>query len=197
MKFFLRVILSMSIMVVFTELGFADEYTFRKTKWGMTVSQVKSSETLTVSDYQHEEGREGLMYKTTVINKSVLLFYLFVDNKLVNAMYSLQERHTNKNDYITDYEDFKDVLISKYGRPQTDEVLWKNDLFKNKGLFDNGTCISLGHLQYASVWETQDTRIVNRLYGENFNISCGVAYFSRELEELVKGYQKKKDKKAF
>jgi len=103
----------------------------------------------------------------------------------------LVESHTNKNDFITDYNDFKKILTKKYGKPKQDETLWKNDLYKDD-YSDWGTAISIGHLVYLSSWETQDTEINNILMGENFAISCIVEYTSKNLKEIEKKAQEKK-----
>jgi len=143
MKTFLQVALVGLLVVLFAENSFAEDYNFRKTRWGMSIAQVKSSEPLEVA----KEDKTLLGYKTTVIGKDVLVAYFFVDNQLVRARYVLVESHTNKNDFITDYNDFKKILTKKYGKPKQDETLWKNDLYKDD-YSDWGTAISMGHLVY-------------------------------------------------
>ena len=192
MKTFLRVVLVGFIVVFFAELSFADEYNFRKTKWGMSIAQVKSSEPLNVA----EESTTLLAYKTTVIGKDVFVTYFFIDNQLVRATYLLTRSHTNKNDFITDYNDFKKILTTKYGKPKANESLWKNDLYKDD-YSDWGFAISLGHLIYISSWETPDTEVNNMLMGENYDITCAVEYSSKNLKELEKKDQEKKALDAF
>ena len=187
MKTFLQVALVGFLVVLFAENSFAEDYNFRKTRWGMSIAQVKSSEPLEVA----KEDKTLLGYKTTVIGKDVLVAYFFVDNQLVRARYVLVESHTNKNDFITDYNDFKKILTKKYGKPKQDETLWKNDLYKDD-YSDWGIAISMGHLVYLSSWETQDTEINNILMGENFDISCIVEYTSKNLKEIEKKAQEKK-----
>lgn len=192
MKALLKIVLVGFIVGYFSELGFADEYNFRKTKWGMSIAKVKSSEPLDVA----KEDTTLLGYKTTVIGKDVFVVYFFIDNKLVRARYVLAESHTNKNDFITDYNDFKEILTKKYGKPKQDESLWRNDLYKDD-YSGWGTAISLGHLIYLSSWETPDTEIKNMLMGENYDISCIVEYRSKNLKELEKKAQEKKALDAF
>ena len=192
MKTLLRVVLIGFLVVFFAELSFADEFNFRKTKWGMPIAQVKSSEPLDVA----KENENLLGYKTNVIGKDVFVAYFFVDNQLVRARYVLAESHTNKNDFITDYNDFKEILTKKYGKPKQNETFWRNDLYKDD-YSDWGTAISLGHLIYLSSWETQDTEINNMLMGENYDISCIVEYSSKNLKEIEKKAQEKKAMDAF
>ena len=192
MKTFLRVIWIGFIIVLCAELSFADEYNFRKTKWGMSIAQVKSSEPLDVA----KEDENLIGYKTTVIGKDVLAAYFFIDNQLVRARYVLAKPHTNKNDFITDYNDFKEILTKKYGKPKEDKSFWKNDLYKDD-YSRWGTAISLGHLIYFSSWETEDTEINNMLMGENYDISCIVEYSSKNLKEIEKKAKEKKALEAF
>ena len=154
--------------------------------------QVKSSEPLDVA----KEDENLLGYETTVIGKDVFVVYFFIDNQLVSARYLLAESHTNRNDFITDYNDFKEILTKKYGKPKQDESLWKNDLYKDD-YSDWGFAISLGHLTYLSSWETQDTEIINILMGDNFDISCIVEYSSKNLKEIEKKAQEKKALEGF
>ncbi|MFQ5780827.1 MAG: hypothetical protein ACE5HN_08605 [Nitrospiria bacterium] len=96
MKKPLRIVLVGFFIVFFIELSIAGDNNFRKTKWGMSIAQVKSSEPLDV--VKHDENLLG--YKTSVIGKDVFVAYFFVDNQLVRARYILAESHTNKNDFI-------------------------------------------------------------------------------------------------
>ena len=185
--FYTSMLLSILILF-FAETGMGDDTNFRQTKWGMTKEQVKSSEPLKVS----EERNDILGYKSSVINKDVFIIYFFAGNQLTRARYFLAESHTNKNDFIRDYKDFKKILTKKYGPSETEDKIWKNDLYKDD--YSNwGMAISLGHLVYMSTWETEDTEIAAMLLGENYDVSCVVEYTSKNLKELE---DKAKEQKA-
>ncbi|MGX9367451.1 hypothetical protein ACTVJH_15655 [Desulfoplanes sp. PS50] len=189
MKTEIKAITSILFIMIFSEICSAGDFTFRKTKWGMTTEDVKASEPLQIA--KEDEGILG--YKTSVLGKNVFVVYFFIDNQLTRARYALVESHSNKNDFITDYEDFKKILMKKYGNPFKDESFWRNDLYKDD-YSHWGTAISLGHLIYFSNWKTEDTEISNMLMGENYDISCIVEYSSTNLKEIEK---KAKEKKAF
>ncbi|MFC1541591.1 hypothetical protein ACFL50_03975 [Candidatus Latescibacterota bacterium] len=187
MKTHLRIFIVGFLVVVFAENSFGEDYNFRKTNWGMSNVQVMSSEPLDVA----EENENMLIYKTIVIGKEVFVVYIFVDNQLLRARYVLAESHTNKNVFISDYNEFKEILTKKYGKPKQDDTFWANDLYKDD--YSNwGMAISLGHLTYLSSWETQDTEIQTYLTGENYDISCIVEYRSKDLKELEEKAQEKK-----
>jgi len=192
MKTLLKVVITCLFVLIFSGICTADDFTFRKTKWGMSAADVKASEPLKIAK---EEGNL-LCYKTSVLGKDVFIFYFFIDDQLTRARYGLAESHSNKNDFITDYEDFKKILLKKYGNPIKDESLWRNDLYKDD--YSNwGTAISVGHLLYFSKWKTKATEINNMLMGENYDISCIVEYSSNNLKEIEKKAQEKKALEAF
>lgn len=117
------------ILAVSTLILFAVEakYDFRKTNWGMSKEQVKTTE-----DKKPDfEDNTMLSYEVTISEKDFECVYLFLEDKLYGSRYLFFEEHTNKNLYIDDYEELKEILTKEYGKPKIDKVTWKNDLFKN------------------------------------------------------------------
>ena len=155
--------------------------TFRQSRWGMSVEEVMEGETAYLVD--REPGK--LTYSTSLGGKDVMLHYLFVDGKLARAKYFVTESHSNKNMYIQRYDEFKELLVAKYGEPAVNKILWTQDEFK-----DNyhrwGHAISIGHLAYFSSWEVGSTRIINFLKGDNSTINCGIEYSSVYLRAKEK-----------
>jgi len=117
------------ILAVSTLILFAKEakYDFRKTNWGMSKEQVKTTE-----DKKPDfEDNTMLSYEVTISEKDFECAYLFLEDKLYGSGYLFFGEHTNKNLYIDDYEELKEILTKEYGKPKIDKVTWKNDLFKN------------------------------------------------------------------
>lgn len=183
----ITLLLSIAILLNFINTTRADDFTFRKTKWGMSKSDVKNSEPLKL--FQEED--DLLVYKTKVLNKNVFVGYVFIDNQLVRTKYVLAESHSNQNDYIDDYLSFKAILEKKYGKPVDDQTIWRNDLYKSE-YSDWGMAISIGHLVFHSTWITSSTEIMNILSGDNYEISCEVEYRSTKLKEIEKKAEEKK-----
>lgn len=167
------------------------EINFRKTKWGMTKSAVIKSETAEKVKSE-KEYTDMLAYNTTVSGLDSYLVYFFVNNKLWKSRYAFNEEHTNKNDYISDFDKIKDVLIKVYGTPKKDNIFWGNDLYKDD-YSEWGLAISLGHLSYFTIWETKTTKIVLFLNGDNYKIESGVEYSSKNLEKEA---EEKRDNEA-
>ena len=171
----------------------ADEMTFRKTTWGMSLEQVKASESLEIFE---QMGGDALAYKVTVAGKDMLLGYIFIDDQLVRAKYLLIEPHINMNDYITDYSDLKRILEKKYGRPEYDKIFWKNDLLKNS-YSKWGIAVSAGHLVYLSKWETLCTKISLALTGDNAEIDCFIIYTGKNFVKLIEKFKDQKRLDSF
>ena len=149
---------------------------FRKTNWGMSQAQVKATETTPII----KETPEILAYKTTLADFDTYVIYIFAGNKLTRTKYNLIEPHSNKNDYISDYNTLKGLLEKKYGNSVEDEKIWKNDLYKDD-YSDWGFAVSLGHLVYYAKWESEKADIILMLSGENYDIETVVEYSSKEL----------------
>ena len=176
------------ILVIFTLILFAEEakYDFRKTNWGIGKEQVKATE----DKKPDHETDNWVGYFVTISGKDFRCFYSFLEDKLYKSGYSFTGKHTNKNHYIIDYENLKEILTKKYGKPKADIVLWENDLFR----YDKqewGVAISVGHLLYRATWETPTTMIVLALSGDNYEIGLNMYYESKGLEEWAKQTKEK------
>jgi len=171
------------ILVISTLVLFAEEakYDFRKTNWGMSKEQVRATEDKK-PDFEDDK---WLGYEVKINGKDFGCLYCFLEDKLYRGEYFSEGEYTNKNLYIDDYEELKEILTKKYGKPKTDRPgLWKNDLYKvDKSLW--GIAISAGLLAYEASWETSTTEIWLRLEGDNDEISLGISYYSKELAGWV------------
>ncbi len=155
-KRIVTLLLPIVILLSFTSVNWAGDFTFRKTNWGMSRSDVKASESLNVED----EDNEFIGYSTKVLGKNVHIMYFFDDNKLIKAWYVLNEHHTDDNGYIKDHEIFKLNLREKYGEPK-EEAITKKDM-PRWALTDpepEYRLIREGYEEIHSQWKTPSTRI--------------------------------------
>lgn len=150
---------------------------FRNTNWGMSMSEVQKHEDIELT----KEDATTLAGKTSIAGLSTQLGYIFFKNQLAQAIYMINENHSNDTEYISDYEDLKNLLVEKYGKPSMDEIFWKNDLYEDDPE-NYGMAISVGHLTYMSKWDFSDTNLILILSGDNYDINFGIAYYSKELE---------------
>lgn len=165
---------------------------FRNTKWGMSVDEVKKAEGGEPSQSQDNV----LLYEDTVAGMSAYVVYIFAKGKLVRAKYTFTESHMNDTDHISDYENVKEILINKYGEPDNDRTIWKNDLYKNDPQY-YGTALSMGHLVYYCEWKNDDVAIVAWLSGDNFDVSHQVEYQSEQLKHLEAAEREEKANNDF
>ena len=163
-----------------SELSWGENYDFRLTKWGMTQNDVISAE----EKMDPVERTENMItYKTQISNKNVVLSYLFAQDKLVGAFYKLDDNYLNSDHFIQTYLQFKQVLTKKYGPPSEEFTNWLNDTYRNNRK-KWGLALSLGHTEYATFWETQNTNIECSLREENFNVLCLLEYWSTAYSHL-------------
>lgn len=173
-------------LILSTILSIAQDFGFRKTKWGYTKNQVKSTESLELI----LDNDEILGYRTSVANLECTLGYYFKNNSLYAGAYNFSEEHSNKNDYLMDYLSLKQLLKEKYGEPKIDEINWKDKLYQDdKEHF--GLAISIGHLELFCNWETEDTFIQLSINGDNYDISLKTLYKSKKLSEEVEKMKQK------
>lgn len=156
-----------------------ESYDFKSTNWGMTKQQVKVSENSALI----EERDKVIFYNVKVAGFDAVLGYEFVENKLCDAMYIFIEEHSNETQYINDFFTLKELLTDKYKEPIIDDIVWKNDLYRNDPQY-YGLAVSIGHLSLLSKWETENTMIDLILWGDNFEINMGLRYASKELYPL-------------
>jgi hypothetical protein len=155
------------------------EKNFRKSAWGMSVEQVKATET---SKPKFEDSKL-LVYSDSVSGLSVDVAYIFVNNKLIRTKYVVSEKHSNKTDYIDDYKKLKTSLSNKYSKPVSDKQYWKNDLYKSDSS-EWGMAVSIGHLSYFCSWENANSSILLYLTGDNYVINLGIEYSSKQLSKI-------------
>lgn len=188
-----RLLIVLFILVIFTLILSAKEvrFDFRKINWGMTIEQVKASEDKK-PDFEGDVAMGwALGYEIEIGLEDYYCFYYFLEDKLYLSAYAFAGNHTNKNDYIQDYEGTKELLIKKYGElnkkkllssHNREEVYWEYELYKDDEN-DWGLAISVGELSYVSIWETPTTEIELILDGDNYEISLRIMYESKELKE--------------
>jgi len=162
---------------------------FRNTYWGMRKEQVLELEG---EPFKQEESRglDIIGYEKKVMDNDCFIGYIFAENKLTAAEYIFLEQHEDENEHIKDYEKTKDLLIKKYGVPQLDNVLWRNNLYKDSPS-EWGYAVALSHLEYISQWETPETEIFLNLSGGNSEILLKVEYAGINLKDLMKREEEK------
>jgi hypothetical protein len=131
-----------------------------------------------------ERSQNMITYKTQILNRNVLLHYLFVQDKLVGAIYKLDHNYINSGHFIKAYNQFKQKVTEKYGPPHKESTNWLNATYRNNRK-KWGLALSLGHIEYVTNWKTQNTTIECSLREQNFNLICLLEYWSVEHSHLL------------
>ena len=161
---------------------------FRNSKWGDNKEKIRSTEKLEL-DYELDN---ALVYKDRLLGLDCKVAYIFIDDKLVRAKFIFTEDHTNENEYLNDYVVVKDIFIKKYNKPFYDKEIWNNSLYKNKPE-KHGFAMSLGYLEYITLWNMQETEIVMLMNGDNLKIEFAIEYSSKKYDQIE---ERKSESKA-
>ena len=180
-----RLVLCCLVTLVTTH--FASAQDFRKITWGMTADEVKTTE----SGEPHDVSEGIFSYPTTVADKKAFVIYYEYEGRVLQGAYMFTESYSNRNQYIVDYQEFKEILTSKYGNPKKDKTIWDIDLFRDD-LDQWGFAVSLGHLAMQAEWESKTTLIRLTLKGNNYDITHAVVYVSLEHQDYLENYIAKK-----
>jgi len=183
MKSSIRIFLVMSFALLILACPSSDEqsdrvsndnFDFRKTRWGMTVEEVKSSEANTPS----EEKNNIVVYKEDYLGMPSTMGYAFIDDKLVKAGYLIRESYEDPDDYINSYEKIKGALIDDFGPPSLDEVKWLDE--ETDQADPSGKAVCEGRVIYSSEWITRDSFVTLHLEGAQNKCRQGVIFESKE-----------------
>lgn len=187
-------VLVVILIIIFSTKVFSQKFTkftmpydFRQTNWGMSKEEVK----LTEKRKPNYEDDVILLYEVKIDKYDCACIYHFLENKLFQSKYAFNEKHLNKNAYIEDYENLKELLTKKYGKPKWEDIIWKDDFYKDiKGNW--GLAVARGDLEYTIIWENSITTIQIQLEGNNYEISLIIVYYSNELYDWAKEILDKK-----
>jgi len=156
--------------------------------WGMSMVDAISVNPKTT-------GREAdqIFYQSTIDNQDTTVVLIFTNDKLARVFYSINAKHSNDQAYLTDFANIDDLLKDKYGNPISSGPQWVDDLYKDRQ-DEWGMAVAAGRMQMRSEWNTPRTDITHVMFGDNFKITHGIAYTSRELKTAMKQAARDKGK---
>lgn len=158
---------------------------FRKVDFGATLKDVKKAETAEM--VLQESNR--LVYYVSVTEKDALAIYYFTDEVCYGGGYLFMEKYNEPQDYIDDYYAMKTNLITLYGEPDEDNLIWYTDLFKDQPDF-YGLAVESDWLAFQSKWNTNEISILMTLKGDGDRIFLSVYYEDDQLGgETAESYQ--------
>jgi hypothetical protein len=170
------------------------ENNFRNTKWGMSKKEVKKTEKLQIA----QEDADSIYYYTQIDNSDLMLYYLFVNDKLYEGGYMTYAKGSatySQQQYFDIYDKFKKILTEKYSSPTTDE---KKELpndensarYRDMPLF-------YGRISYTTTWDLDDIKILLEVFGKDMIPYVMVHYTNKNLYNLMKQKNQKDLKDKF
>ncbi len=154
--------------------GSETELDFRRTRWGMTRTQVIAGEgTPTV------EAAGRLTYVLQIAGLKSALNYDFENGRLSKAEYVLLEKYPEPSQYLVAGATWLDALRERYGEPKQN-TFWLNNAYRDDPS-KYALAIASGHLEVTNTWQTGRTRIADIVTGGNGAISVRIAYASKQL----------------
>jgi len=160
---------------------------FRTSRWGDSMAAVKELEDAKLT----AEGPDALSYAGKVAGLDAGIVYQFADDKLVAGGYVIEGRHANANIFIDECNELRALLREKYGKPTSDKMVWRDDLYKNDPS-NWGIAVGSGRLSYFTEWQTPETKINLALSGDNFKVNFVLRYGSKKYQGLLEATDKKR-----
>lgn len=183
------------LLLLITTLAWSHD--FRNTDWGMSVNQVKKSETFKKTHETKKGNFSIIIYKGEMALRDVAVIYGFVDDKLTKVKCIFDLNHAVYNDFFSDYKSIQEILVSKYGKNYEVYHSWKDDLYQNSEK-DWGMAIAMDHLFLENIWMTKKTKIRLAMQGTiDHQIKLYVEYFSLKYLPTWNQGLKKENEKGF
>lgn len=152
------------------EINFEANYT-PVMKWGLQKSRLVAIEGRPLGS-ERQVDAEIVSYRRDILDKRVLVEYVFVADRLVATRYHLLENYADKNRYLTDFARLKEHLVRTLGEPLRDESVWLDERFRNDAA-QWGTALSLGQLELRATWSRPDIELILTLAGGENRVAFG------------------------
>jgi len=172
-----------SVLILFAISLCAQSGNFRAYAWGAAKEDIVKAEGSSSTPGKTPAGLETLAFKGEAGGMECIIGYFFAEGILVQGRYIFTGEHSNRTLYIDDYNKVKASLIEKYGKPKSDDIIWRDNLYKDEPS-EWGMAIAVGHLAYGAKWVLSDTEINLQLFGDNHSVTFLLDYQSKLPEHL-------------
>jgi hypothetical protein len=162
-----------------------EDYDFRNARWGMSKADIIASET--GAPVVQTESQIG--YFTQILDNNIYVAYILKNDKLVSTFYTLRDMRDNLKDSFDDFEDFKKILVMKYGEPNAGQGdAWADPSFGDemdlkvlsldRSAYEKA--LKQGRIIHAAMWKTERTwiKVVLSKMMEGFDCGVTIEYLS-------------------
>ena len=134
-------------------------------QWGQGPERLKN----VVAGPPEREEQDSLVYLRNLHDHGVLEGYEFRKGSLTRGQYVIIQRPLNAlNEFIGYFTAVKRALSTAYGEPESDRVVWDNDLYHPLPDYW-GVAVMFGHLRYQATWETPEGTLTLDLSGNRYS----------------------------
>lgn len=166
---------------------------FRSTSWGDSRQQVISQE----GEPNADEGDFIAYAGEEIAGIPVAHAYLFTnEDELAMARYFVTKEYSSRNEYLRVYNNFSELLVSRYGKPDDENAIWTNDLYRDDPS-NYGMAIAVGHMLKYTVWELEEESIELLVTGGEYEINLYVNYRSHEYFPKLEADRENEDAAKF
>ena len=183
-------VLTTGLMATCISAETKEDIKFREFEWGATLDEVKEKEIKP----SMKEKEDYIVYdnlliidKQTVAGVDCIIDFEFDKNGgLTKGTYTLNEKHTNEQEYYTDFKTIIEKLTEKYGEPDLNQEVWTGDLYKDRP-DKQGMGVITGNLKVIAQWKDKDGNEIGAfLTGDNYECSGSLYYISKEYNDSYK-----------
>lgn len=153
-----------------------DSAGFRTFAWGSTATEVRAAHT----EEPIIDDDDMVVYEGQVAGMPADIAYAFVDDRLARGKYVIRRR--NDDQYLVDFMRLEELLTTKYGTPEVDDI-WLDPDAKNYST-DLAMAVAHGDFQLYRTWRLVDADVRLAMTAVDFDVHVGVEYAHRELSSL-------------
>jgi len=144
-----------------------EEYDFKRTRWGMSVKEVRASEQSRLLRKEGGKKEYRLVYSASIAGLDGCIVYGFSEYKLRSSLYSFSIEQSTEA--LQKYRYLKDNITKKYGKPDSSKSIFSEEkrrelgpfsfvlllprTFRSKDFFEKGQFVM------ETVWATDFTYI--------------------------------------
>jgi hypothetical protein len=159
---------------------FGQNYDFRKTRWGMNMTQVKNAE----SSKLITSKKNQLIYSGKLSDWETEVVYNFTNSdQLYHAAYLINLESKNPQTYVDAFLLLQDLLTQVYKVPDEKRYTTINGKVIDEGEWASN--LISDNLYLETRWETPRTKIALTLTNINDNLYLEINYTSVEHEKLM------------
>lgn len=157
----------------------ADEFSFRGTTWGMSKAEVKKIEKGELID----EYQKQLIFSVgKILGMDTTCAYYFDSNsELGMVSYTFESIAIAPFQNIENYNKVKNSVITKYGVPSNDSVIWVEKSAKEYMQDDLGSSLMLGYVKLETVWTEHENAMMEiETLNDDFIVYIFLSYLDRK-----------------